>query len=191
MSITAEQLKVLTADLNPARVKTRSQAGQNLSYLEAWDVKATLIRVFGFGGFSAEVIATDVLDTREVPKSGDRGGTNWKVSVSSTVRLTIHSTNAVYTETAVGTASLPDIGQALDMAQKTASSDGLKRAAIYLGTQFGLGLYDDGSRKDVVRKVFAPGQEWPIEVPLTDDQKKALQESLGAQPINDANGVAS
>jgi hypothetical protein len=36
------------------------------------------------------------------------------------------------------------------MAIKTAESDALKRAAINLGTQFGLSLYNNGSPKDVV-----------------------------------------
>jgi hypothetical protein len=36
------------------------------------------------------------------------------------------------------------------MAIKTAESDALKRAAINLGTQFGLSLYNNGSLQDVV-----------------------------------------
>lgn len=40
------------------------------------------------------------------------------------------------------------------MAIKTAESDALKRAAINLGTQFGLSLYDNGSMKDVVGKTL-------------------------------------
>jgi hypothetical protein len=41
------------------------------------------------------------------------------------------------------------------MAIKTAESDCLKRAAINLGTQFGLSLYDDGNMNDVVIKTLA------------------------------------
>ena len=36
------------------------------------------------------------------------------------------------------------------MAVKTAESDALKRAAINLGTQFGLSLYQNGSLRDVI-----------------------------------------
>ena len=46
-------------------------------------------------------------------------------------------------------------GEAHDMAIKTAESDALKRAAINLGTQFGLSLYDEGSMKDVVGMTLA------------------------------------
>jgi hypothetical protein len=41
------------------------------------------------------------------------------------------------------------------MAIKTAESDAIKRAAINLGTQFGLSLYNNGSTKDVVIEVLA------------------------------------
>ena len=50
------------------------------------------------------------------------------------------------------------------MAVKTAESDALKRAAINLGTQFGLSLYDNGSRADVVGHTLAApdGYEMPV-----------------------------
>jgi len=50
-----QQYEQLLKPLNPKRVAKREQAGRSLSYLEAWDVKAHLIRVFGFGGWSWEV----------------------------------------------------------------------------------------------------------------------------------------
>lgn len=175
-----KQLEVLMRPLHPGRVKTRTQGGASLSYLEAWDVKATLIRLFGFGGFSAVVEDVQIADLREVPQS--RGsGTNWKASVLVRLRLTIPALDAVYTEAAVGSASLPDIGQSLDMATKTAESDALKRAATYLGTQFGLGLYNNGSTGEVVQLVFAPGQEWDGKK-LEPEQKQALAESIGLTP---------
>jgi hypothetical protein len=40
------------------------------------------------------------------------------------------------------------------MAIKTAESDALKRAAINLGTQFGLSLYNNGSLRDVIVKTL-------------------------------------
>lgn len=177
MVLNSKQLEVLMKPLHPGRVKSRSQGGAQLSYLEAWDVKATLIRLFGFGGFSAVVEDVQIADLREVPKSGGKG-TNWKASVMVRLRLYIKDLDAVYTEAAVGTAALPDIGQALDMATKTAESDALKRAATYLGTQFGLGLYNSGSTGEVVQVIFAPEQEWNGNQP-TEEQKKALNESVG------------
>lgn len=172
--LTHDQKRLLMTGLNPARVANRRQGGTNLSYLESYDVKATLIRVFGFGGFSAEVIQSEVLYKEAIEKSGAKGAyTQWKVAVQSTVQLTIHQLGAVYTETAVGDGTMGDISEAMDKAIKTASSDALKRCAIYLGTQFGLSLYNNGSTQEVIRMIAAPGQRW---------WNNASQEPEDAQP---------
>jgi recombination DNA repair RAD52 pathway protein len=162
------QVKVLTAPLNPARVSKRD----NMSYLEAWDVKASLIKVFGFGGFSSELLESEILDLREVPQRNNPQKTNWKVTAKAVVRLTIHQTGAVYTEAAVAGSSQPDITESMDMAIKSAESDALKRAAIFLGTQFGLSLYQNGATYDIVQKVFAPGMVWPPPPPKEDEEKE-------------------
>jgi hypothetical protein len=141
--ITAEQYAKLLEPLGVERVAKRTMAGRQLSYLEAWDVKAHLIRIFGFGEWSADVLSADLVYE-------EKGEKNWAVAYKVVLKLTIHSTFASYTEAAIGSAQLPQRGEAHDMAVKTAESDALKRAAINLGTQFGLSLYDDGSRKDVV-----------------------------------------
>jgi recombination DNA repair RAD52 pathway protein len=139
------QYDQLLKPLNPSRVAKRQQAGRNLSYLEAWDVKAHLIRVFGFGGWSWEVLNTDLAFEDQNEKG------QWQVGYRVRGCLRIESIYCVYTEAAVGSASLPSRGEAHDMAIKTAESDALKRAAINLGTQFGLSLYNDGSLNDVVK----------------------------------------
>jgi recombination DNA repair RAD52 pathway protein len=156
MSISQKQYEQLLKPLNPKRVATRSQAGRSLSYLEAWDVKAHLIRVFGFCGWSADVRSADVA----FEEKNEKG--NWDVGYKVVLCLRIHTEKdsflgeATYTEAAVGSASLPRRGDAHDMAIKTAESDALKRAAINLGTQFGLSLYNDGSMHDVVIETLVP-----------------------------------
>lgn len=181
--LTRAQQKALMGPLNGARVQQRKQGGASLSYLEAWDVRATLIRVFGFGGFSAETTSAEILRIEDrVPRAiwdkgkkvGEHeiefhddgevkfGSANFRVTAMASVRLTIHSLGAVYSEYAVSSQTGPDIGEVADFAVKTAESDALKRCAINLGTQFGLGLYDSGSHAEVVRRIFAPGQEWPM-----------------------------
>lgn len=142
-----QQYHQLLKNLNPTRVAKRTQAGHSLSYLEAYDVKAHLIRIFGFGGFNAEVIESTLAFEEQVD---GKNGKQWSVGYKVVMQLMIPSLNAVYSEAAVGSASLPSRGDAHDMAVKTAESDALKRAAINLGTQFGLSLYNDGSTKDVV-----------------------------------------
>ena len=143
-NLTHEQYEQLMKPLNPSRVAKRQQAGRNLSYLEAWDVKAHLIRIFGFGGWSWDVLAAE--QAFESEKDG-----KWNVGYRVVGRLMIPTLDCTYTEAAVGSATLPQRGEAHDMAVKTAESDAIKRAAINLGTQFGLSLYNNGDLKDVVK----------------------------------------
>lgn len=140
------QYEQLLKPLNPSRVAKRSQAGRSLSYLEAWDVKAHLNRIFGFLNWSADVVSAELA----FEDHNEKG--QWQVGYK--VVLCLRVNGASYTEAAVGSASLPQRGEAHDMAVKTAESDALKRAAINLGTQFGLSLYDNGSMKDVVGRTL-------------------------------------
>lgn len=144
MTINPAQYEQLLKPLNESRVAKRGQAGRQLSYLEAWDVKAHLIRIFGFGGWSADVLES----TLAFEDKNEKG--QWNVGYKVTLRLSIPTLECTYTESAVGSANLPQRGEAHDMAIKTAESDALKRAAINLGTQFGLSLYNNGSMRDVV-----------------------------------------
>jgi hypothetical protein len=176
--LTAEQIRVLGATrINPGRVK---ELNKN-SYLQAWDVKATLLKVFGWGGFSTEVTDVKVIGIREhaagsvghverfdVKKNGQTvkhagEAKTPQAIVMVTMRLTLHNIgpkgqDVVHEETAVGVNSQWDIGEAVDTAVKSAESDALKRCAIFLGTQFGLSLYNAGSKADVVNRVFVPWQ---------------------------------
>jgi hypothetical protein len=162
MKLTAEQYAALLKPLAKHRISSRQQGGMHLSYLEAWDVKAHLIRVFGFTGWSADVISAELA----FEDKDDKG--RWNVGYKVVMRLRIHGQegdlfgDTTYTEAAVGSATLPQRGEAHDMAVKTAESDALKRAAINLGTQFGLSLYDGGNRNDVVGHTLAPPDGYQV-----------------------------
>jgi recombination DNA repair RAD52 pathway protein len=149
------QYDQLLRPLNPTRVAQRSQAGRNFSYLETWDVKAHLIRIFGFGGWSWNVLKAELAFEDQNEKG------NWNVGYKVIGRLYIPSLECDYSEASVGSATLPQRGDAHDMAVKSGESDALKRAAINLGTQFGLSLYKNGSLEDVV--VVTLDQEAPNE----------------------------
>lgn len=140
------QYEQLLKPLNESRVSKRQQAGRNLSYLEAWDVKAHMNRIFGFLNWSADV--QDSVLVFEEKNEKDQ----WNVGYKVTLCLRIEG--ATYTEASVGSATLPQRGEAHDMAIKTAESDAFKRAAINLGTQFGLSLYSNGSLRDVVGRTL-------------------------------------
>ena len=154
--LTEAQLWQLMQFLSDDRVKQL----KGMSYVEAWDVKATLTRVFGFGGFSTQILSEELIHREQVPQRNDNTKMNFRVAYRITMRLIIPQLGAFWDEAAVGTSSQPDPGEALDMAVKSAASDALKRCATLLGTQFGLSLYNDGATQDVVRNIVAPGQEW-------------------------------
>ena len=149
--LTDEQHEILLKGINPSRIAQRQGGGgRSLSYLEAWDVKAHLNRIFGFLNWSADVLEAALAFEQ------DTGG-KWNVGYK--VVLCLRVNGASYTEAAVGSSTLPQRGEAHDMAIKTAESDALKRAAINLGDQFGLSLYNNGSTTPVVVKTLVGGKE--------------------------------
>lgn len=152
--LTVGQLRALHANLNKDRVATRDR----MSYLEGWDVKATLIKVFGYANFSAECLDAKVIREEQIPQRDNPAKMNWSVSAQATYRITIHQTGAVFTESAIANNKQPDWAEAADTALKSAQTDALKRAATYLGTQFGLSLYDSGRLIDIITTTLSPDQ---------------------------------
>jgi recombination DNA repair RAD52 pathway protein len=151
--LTEKQKEQLLKPLNPVRVAKRAGGGgRQLSYLEAWDVKAHLIRIFGFGGWSWDVTSAELVFEQ------DTGG-KWSVGYKVIGSLHIPPLGCTYTEAAIGSSILPQRGEAHDMAVKTAESDAIKRAAINLGDQFGLSLYNNGSTAAVVGQTLAEETE--------------------------------
>jgi recombination DNA repair RAD52 pathway protein len=185
--LTPAQYDQLRKPLNVLRVAKRSQGGKQLSYLESFDVRAHLIRVFGYCNFDAQVVA------REYMSQNDKEMV--EVIYSARVRLDIRDSHGdhlcTYMEGAVGSASGPAtmLGEHHDNALKTAASDALKRCAINLGTQFGLSLYQDGSTRDVVKGTIVVPEGY--EPPPTDEKAvEAIQHTLGAVDINAEPPVA-
>lgn len=189
MALTVKQYDQLRKPLNTTRVAKRTQSGKQLSYLEAWDVRAHLIRVFGYGNFDVEVVDYQYVGQRDY-LSSDGSKEMVEVIYSAKVRLFVRDENGdhlcMYMEAAVGSASGPlsMLGEHHDNAVKTAASDALKRCAINLGTQFGLSLYSNGMTKDVVRDTLVKPEGW--EAPVQDDAATAaLQHSLGATVVEE------
>jgi len=173
-----QQYQQLLKPLNPSRVaKRQGGGGRSLSYLEAWDVKAHLNRIFGFLNWSWDVLSAELMFESI---NGDKTVVGYKV----VGQLRLHATGATYTEAAVGSANLPQRGEAHDMAVKTAESDALKRAAINLGTQFGLSLYDNGSLKDVIGRTLdrdTVSQPEGEPEPAVTDVSDGVPDSEGAE----------
>lgn len=192
--LSPEQHNYLLNPLRRTRIAKRSQGGKELSYLEAWDVKAHLTRIFGFANWDSEMLEYHHVATREYVSNQQKDMV--EVIYSCRMQLTIRNQHGyelcTHTEAAVGSTSGPasTLGDHHDNALKTAASDALKRCAINLGTQFGLSLYDNGSTLDVVKNVLVapPGvdttpvapPEKPETAPTDEEAEKVLRESLGA-----------
>lgn len=194
MGLSAEQYMTLMKPLNRGRIAKRSQGGKQLSYLESWDVRAHLIRVFGFGNFDIELLDYGFVDRRDYKHSDgvkDMTEVIWRARVQLTLRDTDGQTLARYVEAAVGSASGPVnmLGEHHDNAVKTAESDALKRCAINLGSQFGLSLYDGGATYEVVKGTLVK-PEGVTEPEITEEQVKVLKESLGAVEVEQPEEVA-
>lgn len=157
-ALTPVQLRALHSNLNENRVSKLDKGGKKFSYLEGWDVKATLIKVFGYANFSAECLSDEIVREERLPQRDDPNKANWSISVKATYRLTIHQTGAIYTESAIANNKQPDWTEAADQALKSAQTDALKRCATYLGTQFGLSLYDSGRLVDIITTTLSPDQ---------------------------------
>lgn len=154
--LTAPQLRLLHRSVNPERI---GQDDKGFSHMEAWDIKRHLIRVFGFGGYDTENRELTLVREIEIPGQGN-ARSRWTVIYRCQVRLTVKDTAGReighWDGEAIGDAqNQPGLGDAHDLALKSAASQALKRAATNLGDQFGLSLYNEGNPAPVVLSSLA------------------------------------
>ncbi|MEE2040105.1 Rad52/Rad22 family DNA repair protein [Nocardiopsis sp. CT-R113] len=151
IDLTDRQVAYLLGELRQDRVRVH----QGNSYLEGWDVRRTLTRIFGFGGW--ELTTTELKCIREysVPSGTDKKKFRWWASYRAQVRLTVYAPDgrkiAHFEDGSAGeSANQPSHGDCHDMAMKTALTGALKRCAVNLGDQLGLSLYRNGDTEPVV-----------------------------------------
>jgi DNA repair and recombination protein RAD52 len=142
---TEQQKALLEKPLLATNVRTRSQAGRNLSYIEGWFVIAEANRIFGFDGWSSETISTTCIveKERKIGKApNQRDG--WAVSYNAKVRVIVFAGDTIVTREGIGTGHGidADLGLAHESAIKEAETDSRKRALMTFGNQMGLALYD-------------------------------------------------
>jgi hypothetical protein len=156
--LNATQIERLLAPLNPARVEKKKQGGAMLSHLSQQDVRAHLIRMFGYGGFS---LTTDEAVVLFETEANGRWMVGYRVTMTLSIRDESGFSVAVYSESACGEPMGPmgSRADAHDFAVKTASSQAMKRCAINLGDQFGLSLYDKGSTAPIVKATLVGNGE--------------------------------
>lgn len=155
-TFTREQVGQLLQPIRPQRVLSD---GKGHSHVSQQDITAHLIRMFGFGNFDVEVLDSGlVFETeRHDPKTGESNN-RWDVCYKALVRLTVRNPDgeqvAFYENGSMGTAQNQSRGDGHDLAYKSAISLSIKRAAIALGDQFGLSLYNKGQVAPLVIKTL-------------------------------------
>jgi DNA recombination protein Rad52 len=141
---TPEQLAALAEPLNRAHVKTRSQSGQTLSYVEGWHAIAEANRIFGFGAWDRETLETRCVSERE-RLIGRQQKPGWGVTYTARVRIRVGA--IVRDGCGAGHGIDVDLGLAHESALKEAETDAMKRALMTFGNPFGLALYDKQQRE--------------------------------------------
>lgn len=146
---TTDQIDALSAPLDKANVKSRAQAGRELSYIEAWHAIAEANRIFGFDAWNRETV--ELRQLGEPRQTGDK----WRVGYSARVRITVFAKDRVIVREGCGFGSGidKDVDQAHESALKEAESDAMKRGLMTFGNPFGLALYD----KTQANVAVAPG----------------------------------
>lgn len=157
--------------------------GKGHSAMEQWDVRRTLIRIFGIGGFDIiQITPPELVAVLEVPNGN--APLKYTVIYRALSRLVIRNRRgqqlAVFEDGAIDEGlKQPSLAQAHDQGYKGAMSSALKRCAMNLGDQFGLSLYNKGS---VVPVVYTPAERYrDMAVAAWDDFDK----------LNRINGMAT
>ena len=147
--LSRRQVEALLRPIRPERV----YEAQGQSHVAAFDVVAHLTRVFGFEGWDKELLDVTLVSERIVDKGNDkvRCWVTYRCLMRLTIRDPLGRVVKVVEEAATGSAqNMPTIGDAHDFALKNAVSYAIKRCAKDLGDQFGLSLYNRGSKQPLV-----------------------------------------
>lgn len=129
----------LAEKLDASHVRPPQQYGPKGDYLEGWYVIAEANRIFGFDGWSYEVIDTKCVSqaARLIGRDKKDG---WGVTYTSKVRVQVG--DVIREDFGAGHGYDLDAGLAHESAIKEAVTDSLKRALRTFGNPFGLALYD-------------------------------------------------
>lgn len=151
---TEQQIEQLLKPINERRVL---KDGKGHSHVSQQDITAHLIRMFGFGGFDTEVLSVECIFEDERVKDGKPTG-RYDVCYRALLRLSIRATDGKvicqYEDGSTATAQNQTRGDGHDLAYKSAISLAKKRAAINLGDQFGLSLYNKGQMTALVMRTL-------------------------------------
>lgn len=176
MPFTDEQLAALRAKLDASHVKTRTQAGRSLSYIEGWHAIAEANRIFGFDAWDRETV-----DLQQLGQPREVDG-KWRVAYMAKVRVRVFAGERAIIREGCGYGSGidKDLGAAHESALKEAETDAMKRALMTFGNPFGLALYDK-EQAEVERNGHAAQKPAPMPEPAPGEPGKPITHTLRAE----------
>lgn len=197
------QRAILADKLDPAYLKTREQAGQELTYIEGWRVIDRANTILGFEGWDRETVHLERTVAETYPKTyfdkqarkkvvvKDEAGEPvqmHRVGYLARVRITVRAgeTLVVREGTGYGQGTGQDPNMAHEGAVKEAETDATKRALMTLGNQFGLTLYDK-ERRDVDTPAYVIRAEAAA---LAGDQVQQLRDLIAATKTDEVRFLA-
>jgi hypothetical protein len=153
--LNGKQVEQLLKPIHPRRILK----AQGHSHVSQQDILAHLIRVFGFGNFDIDVLSAELIfESEKADQNGVANG-RFDVCYKALVRLTIRDLDGNklchYENGSTAVAQNQSRGDGHDLAYKSAISLSVKRAAIALGDQFGLSLYNKGQETALVMNSLA------------------------------------
>ncbi len=191
---TDEQIAALRAPLSRDHVKSRSQAGRTLSYVEGWHIINEANRIFGFDSWDRETTECRCVTERETMMGANKDRPGWRVAYVGRVRVTVRAGGTVIVRegTGYGSGIDADLGEAHESAIKECETDSTKRAMMTFGNQMGLALYDKAQAEVEARPAATrtpPRQD--TRDPFNDAAGKLADEQKPAPPpVSTVNGTA-
>lgn len=162
----------LKRPLNKKHVKTRSQGGMSLSYIESHHAIREMNEIFGHGEWSYVVDRLDMVANEKNAKG------NHVVTYLAIVTVTVNGTTRQ--DTGAGSGIGRDLGKAHEGASKEAVSDALKRALRTFGDRLGLALYDKEQKYVKEDRAIAATDlfEKKINKMLKTEKREVIKEAL-------------
>lgn len=190
------QIEQLLRPINPVRVLTD---GKGFSHVSQQDILAHLTRIFGFGNFDIDIKNVELVfevpakkmnqTTKVMEEVPDRFNVCYKALVRLTIRNEAGQEICHFENGSMETSQGQTRGDGHDLAYKSAISLSIKRAAIALGDQFGLSLYNKGQMSALVRSTLVG---LPVTEAVDVQEGVAKQVSLGndeTEPSEPAGGL--
>lgn len=179
----------LTEDTTPRDVRSRpGPGGKKLTYMPGWKSVDVANRIFGFNGWSSQVMSLRINSCRETTAK------RWNVCVSCTVRVTLKD-GSFHEDRGNGSAeNYKSEGEALMLAEKEAVTDARKRALKNFGNRLGLSLYNDEHLRYLQSAASRPKSSSAAARNAAAKQaqpagpQRAAPQRPALQPIQQANG---